>query len=229
MSEFLASQLYAQSQGAECQGSFECFWCSAPCHNTWHHTEAPPMIGIKRRTIAKRPGNPFICCGCWLWRRKRLTVRFLEGGYKDVQAPENHSWFITPELAYGIRKESHQKLYDLLLDPPPKFVLSLLTEESISNLLQSSICNNNTDIQTGTSLNYTINNVPHTYTVYELTHALKHEPEGTDPGVQSLVRILGPYKAFAPDESEEKRGRGRPIGAYLPDGRSLQKPVKKKA
>lgn len=230
MEELLASQLYAESQGAVCFGSFECYWCGAPCHTTWPHGQPPPMIGrdTKTKLFAKRPGNHFICVGCWLWQRKRITVTYLDGGFKDGQCPMEHSWLITKQDAFGLKSTSYKKLYDILLAPPLKFSLSFLTEPNLNNLLQFALVNNNAELQVGTPLAFTVNNIPHTYTVYELTHALKNGPEGTDPGVQALIRILGPHKMIELEIPDEKRGRGRPVGAYLEDARALQKPVKKK-
>ena len=217
---FTASELFAISQSTQCSGPDECHWCGAPCERKWPHDDLPPTIGgLKSRSLAKRPGNGFICNGCWAWKRPRVTVPFLGGGYKDGQCAENWSWYISGGKACALRPgdpSDRDALYERLLDPPPRFFLSLRQEGP--NLLQYAILNTpSTGFTASSQLTFTLDNKPLCYTVYELEHAIDKGPEGTEPGVQALLRIFGvpPKKdsiSFTEEEQEAptRRGRGRP-------------------
>lgn len=203
----LASELYALSQNGICSGSNECHWCGGPCSSNFPHDDPPPIIGIKARSPCKRPANSYICNGCWLFKRKRITISYLGGGYKDGQCPSFYSWWITEKGAWAITNEDKEELYECLLDPPSKFVLALLDGKS-ENYLQLAEINNHQDkILGSTPLVFTINNITHYYNVYELTEALINGPDGKEPGVGALLRLLGPYNV---NEQVEKKGRGRP-------------------
>ncbi len=215
----LASELYAISQNSSCSGPEECHWCGAPCQRNRPHDDLPPEIGRKRPVLAKRPGNQFICNGCYHWRMRRLTVNFLGGGLKDVQTPENWSWFVRGVEAHALRpgdSSDRDALYARLLDPPPQFFLAL--RDQVPVLLQHAEANRlDESFTASTPVKFTLDNRPLVYTVYELQHALEHGPAGTEPGVQALVRLFGlPPKLHAngipPSETPEepKRGRGRP-------------------
>ena len=217
----LASELFAISQGTACEGPDECHWCGAKCERRWTHDDLPPMIGgrLRSHSLAKRPGNGYVCSGCWCWRRPRVTVPFLGGGYKDGQRADMWSWYVAGSRAMALRHENsfdRDALYDRLLDPPPRFFLALRDEGP--NLLQYAVLNRLEAFTASTPITYTLDNKPLTYTIYELEHALQKGPEGTEPGVQTLIRVIGaPPKPTAMSFSEEeikeqavKRGRGRP-------------------
>jgi hypothetical protein len=201
-----ASELYALSQGGKCTGKEECYWCTAPCERKWVHDDAPPVPFTKKKTTAKRPGNLYICTGCWMYRMERITIRFLDNTFKDRQKPQSHSWWITKEDARSIGKYDYDTLYSYLLNPPLIFSLSLISDINIPNLLQLQLLNNLDKIQAETELQFTLNNIPHTYTVYELEEGLKHGSEGKMPGVQALIRHLGPHQLIL----DVKKGKGRP-------------------
>lgn len=216
-----ASELYALSSNTVCEGPDECHWCGAPCHRRWAHDDLPPAIGRpKSQSRAKRPGNGYVCNACWTWKRPRVTAMFLGGGYKDGQCAENWSWYVAGNRASALRFGNpldRDALYERLLDPPPRFFLSLRQEGP--NLLQYAILNTLDDSFTASSpVAFTLDNKPLSYSVYELEYALANGPEGTEPGVQTLLRLFGmpPKKetlTFAAGEEAEapvRRGRGRP-------------------
>ena len=211
-----AGELYALSQGEKCEGPDECHWCAAPCERKWPHDDPPPLIGFQRKSFARRPGNGFVCAGCRLWRRQRITIEFLGGGLKDIQTPENWSWLVTGGRARALRPKDpadREALYEKLLSPPGKFFLAL--RASLPVTLQLAEVNQLEDgAEAGTPLKFTLDNKPLTYTVYELEHALKNGPEGTEPGVRLLVETFGlpvrdesPGAEAPPAAAKKKRGR----------------------
>lgn len=207
----LASELYAISQGKSCSGREECYWCSAPCGRFNTHDDDVPVFAPRRaKTQAKRPGNAFVCDGCWLWRRKRITVFWLSEGFKDGLCPLDHSWWITDQEAWGIRvPKDAGELYARLLEPPLLFTLTLTDgTPGAKNHIQHAFANDLEEIKADTPLKFTLNNIPHEYTVYELGNALRtNDPAGMRPGVGALLRLFGPYEA---SDRTERRGPGRP-------------------
>ena len=206
----LASELYAISQGSRCEGRELCHWCGAKCPLIWLHDDLPMLPHYPKSKLAKQPSRHFICNGCWHWRRKYITVRSLSGlFYQDRQSPKDHSWFVTCESAHCIHyKLDAQDLYHKLLNPPLQFMLSLLTEDDMENHLQMCIVNDLTLLSSDTELSFTINNITHTYSIYQLEEALSnHETNGKDPGVRELIQILGPYQGS--ESLREKKGKGR--------------------
>lgn len=235
----LASDLYAISQSSKCEGNDECHYCSAPCKKHLPHMEPVPLPGNKRPYVAKRPGNGYICMGCWLWRRQSLTIEWMDGklkngaiqmgGFRDRQTPSNHSWYITDERAWSVMPHPHhltsqptnEALYSLLLKPKIRFCLALL-EGGSKNHLQLMIANEIAKIEADTPITYTVNGIPYHYTVYELEEALKYrETEGKEPGVAMLLHLLGPSNLFPPKVEEKKMGRP----PALEDGRVTKKTV----
>lgn len=209
-----AGALYATSQGQSCMGPEECHWCGAPCERKWPCDDTiSPIFGGSKRFFARRPGNGYICIGCKIWRRPRVTIDFIGGGFKDGQSAEKWSWFVTPEHAYALRPDElldRDALYNKLLDPPRQFSLALKIE--LPTQLQHIEVNDLPEINSGTPLKFTLDNKLLTYTTYELEYALKHGPEGTDPGVQAIIKMFGaPVRENVPEEpAPPKRGRGRP-------------------
>ena len=198
-----ATELYAASQSTCCEGKYECHWCAAPCSNAFAHDDPPP-IPFKRScpSPSRRPNNPWICKGCWLFRRKSVTVNYLDGTSLDKQCPLNHSWLITPKGAWAISKK---QLFSFLIKPDCCFALSLLKNEPL-NLLSLVQVNNHSIIQATTPLLFSLDNIQLTYTIYELVETSNREtPGGHEPGVRLLIDFLGPM----PREPEMKK-RGRP-------------------
>lgn len=208
-----ASQLYAISQGVNCEGRESCYYCGGPCTQGLLHTERRLSIGMKRTVPAKVLHSPYLCVGCWLFRRQRLTVSFLGGLYKDRQCPVNHSWWVTEKGAWGVGKADCAEVYECLLDPPKKFFLSLLDGGS-DNHIQLAVANDNQEVRADTPLNFTVNNIQHTYTTYELSEALKHGPDGKEPGVRALIKIFGNYDGVIEPKQQIvlKEGEKRPVG-----------------
>lgn len=203
-----ASELYAISQSTKCGGDDECYWCGSPCTKAMPHWETPAVAGTNTpRKFAARPGNQYMCVGCWMWRRRRVTAQFVGGGFKDGQAINLHSWWITTAGAYAIRQGDETALYDRLLAPPGRFCLALL-EGGCRNEIQLMTTNDLKSVTVETPLAFTINNVRQTYTVYELEEGLTYGTEGKMPGVRELIRILGAYTL--PEVRRQPEGRGRP-------------------
>ncbi len=201
-----ASELYALSQGTKCEGPDECHWCAAKCDRKWIHDDVPPILhGRRILPGTKRHANAYICIACYMFRRPRLTVEYLSGGYRDGQFPPNHSWWITEKGVWGIRTEDYLKLWDLILHPPLRFVLAL-KEGDFKNHLHLLAANDHKEVLADTPNVFTINGVQLTYTTYELSEAFRRGVEGKSAGVRELIRILGNPKI----EEEQKRGRGRP-------------------
>lgn len=204
----LASDVYALAFSIKNDGKDQCHWCGAKCERYWTHDDAPPIPFVRSFSTAKRPSSPYICTGCFLWRRKRTTVCFLDGDYKDGQCAENYSWLVmpVPNGAQAIISNGDKaRLYEILLHPPKQFVLAITTGPS-KNLLQLSIANDKREIRADTILEFTVNNIPNSYTVYDLEDALTNEESSPSPGVRVLLNFLGPH-ASSPSN---KRERGRP-------------------
>lgn len=211
----LASELYAISQGSKCDGFQSCHWCAAPCDRKWQHDDPPPEPFFRGpRLPAKRPASAYICSGCRLFRRPLLTANYLSGGLKDRQCPLNLSLWITPEGAWALRAEDNDALHRVLLKPPLRFALILRDGlDAPTNHLQLASANDHKAIQADTLLHFTINNIPHSYTVYELENVERNGVSGCEPGVGALARILRIEQASSlpgPTILDAKRGRGRP-------------------
>lgn len=218
-----ATTLYAKTLvvNYEPKGRYLCHWCGTPCGDSWQHDDPYPNFFSKVKSNALHVASAWVCKGCWLFRRPRITVSFLEGGFKDGQCPLKHSWWITEQNALGLEKLSCMdqfkygaKMYDLLLKPPLKFVLALV--DGMENQIHRAVCNSHEEIKADTELRYTFNNVTYSYTVYDLEKGVSNGFEGHGPGVQTLVRLFGkrePLKVEEPkkEEPEEKKGRGRPV------------------
>ncbi len=227
-----SSEIWARANNMKCEGEMECHWCGAPCKRLWRHGQPPPMPFTKRTYFAKRANANYICSGCWSFRRARVTIRCLDGSFIDGQCAENYSWLIKEDGCFyvPVTKDSNP-LYPILLDNPPlRFSLMLMEKGKAKNMLQFGVVNDLTTIQADTELAFTINNIPHTYTVYELDEALKHGPEGKSPGTQALIRFLGEYKPdywLNGNGKDEKKERGRPRKEDMIDGRITKRNVKK--
>ncbi len=203
-----ASELFAISQGSKCEGLDRCHWCKAPCEKKNYHDDAPPLPFIRSREGAKNPSGNYCCEGCRLYRRECCTIWWLNGGLKDRQSLKKLSWWMTEQGARAVRKEDHETLWELLLSPPPLFCFSLLESNKVQNHLHHCLVNNHEVILAETVLYFTLDNVKHDYSVYELKECCKYGPEGKTPGVIALWRVLGEHKL--PDEKYVEHRRGRP-------------------
>ncbi len=210
----LASELFAISQSSKCEGEDSCHWCGAPCKRLWSHNEPAKFPGVKPLECSKRPANSYVCVGCWLFRRPRVTVRFLDGSLVDGKSLKNYSLWITEEGTWGVRKEDSAFLYKLLLQPPVRYCLSLIEEKNF-NQIQVAISNDFADIKADSLLSFTINNTVYQYTTYDLEKGLQGA-SGMEPGVGALLRFLGPCQMF---KDEEKKEKGRPTKQEESDGR----------
>lgn len=202
-----ATELWAKANGEECWGDQSCHWCSAPCQPGCPHDDLPPVPFVRSRSNALRPGNPWICVGCQTFRRKRQSVRFLDGNcWRDGQCPLNHSWFLTEKEARSIRIPFDGfPLYKRLLSPPKAFVLALIDKEE--NRPHQWAVNQKDEWQAGDEIKFTLNNVVFSYTPYELELALTKRKART-PGVDILIDKFGPYPPLEkkPEEPENKLG-----------------------
>lgn len=236
----LASELYAISQGAYCEGPDECHWCGAPCKRMFSHDDVIPIPYVRNhqaRMLAKRPGNGFVCVGCWLWRGGKKTIRFLDNTYKDGGKPPKFSWYATEQGAWAVRTQNEPALWQKLLEPPLRFMLSFLIGEPIAsgelqcpngvpNHLQLCVANDHAEIKADTPLSYTVNNVLHTYTVYELGEAIRRGLEGKSGGVRALFTLLGPPPVgLLGDDDPQKVRMGRYPIVSENDGKMVKKVV----
>ena len=221
----LASDVFIQSQGGSNEGMFECYWCSAPCGGLFRHNDPPPVMGRRNNYLSRRPSSPYVCKGCWTWRWPRVTVNFLRqenGDYKDGQTRANWSWWLDHTGAWAVGPNDCAALYARLLKPPVRFVLMLLDSPDAVNHIQLAVANDNAIVKADTPLFFTIDNKPLSYTIYELEAALRGGVSGREPGVQALVRLLGPH-TLPPLPEDPKRGKevGRP--KPLPDAKDTVK------
>lgn len=201
-----ASELYAYSQGSLCSGTEVCHWCCSPCDRKYMHDDPPPIPFTRSKSTARKGDSLFVCQGCYLWRLKRITIRFHTGRFQDRQEPCNHSWLITDGDSIVLDPLERSSIYPLILTPPLRFSLSLLSNPKVFNLLQLQKLNDFQEIKADTLLHYTLDNTPLTYTIYELEEGLRHGANGKMPGVRALIEHLGSYTL-----PEEKRERGRPV------------------
>ncbi len=208
-----ASQLYAITQNTVCEGDQECHWCFGPCTREIIHDDSPPVPFLKSHSGAKRPGNPWMCRGCSLWRRRRSTCFYLSGGLKDGQIGPNHSWWLTPEGIWSITSpEDKAILWRILLNPPRQFVLAL-TDGKVPNHLHFAILNSHVEVIASTPLAFSLNNIALTFSPYELEQAVLIGADGKEPGTRLLMDWLGkpPEGLIAePPPKEQTRERGRP-------------------
>lgn len=232
--------LYAKSQNHHCEGYHECFWCSSP--TTTFLTLPPefrPAPFVRKAEYSLRPGSKFICIGCWLFRRNRVTIPFLSGGFIDSRCPVNYSWWISGQEASAIRdgnKEDYEALYDRLLNPPRQFLLSIVTDTlgiPKQNRLQYAVVNDvQGEIDGETVFHFTIDHLKLTYTTYELEQALKNlHPEGVSPGVRALLDLLGAYKPKSKIEMmtatvEKPQPKGRPKNEDKKNEKSFNRVVR---
>ncbi len=224
------SDLFALASDTRNAGEEMCHYCGSACGRLLTHDDPPPVPFVRTKSVAKYPRNPFICNGCWVWKRKRVTVTFLGSGkYQDNQTAADHSWWLTPAEAKAIHPASHPALYPLLLSPPPQFAMALRTDPTIPTYLQCVEANDNEEVLADTPLRYTVNNVVHTFTVYELEHALRHGLNGKAAGVRELVKLLGdPPADLLPEEDPQKRHEGRNARPGGDAKNLVKKPVTKK-
>jgi len=162
-----------------------------------------------------------------------MTIHFLPIGDKapaffDSKSPEMFSWWISDDGAWAINESCFHTLYEYLLKPPNRFVLSLVEEKQV-NHLQLATINDISVIKADTPLNFTINNIPHQYTIYELQRAIRPSKDqqdkdnlaGKSPGVQALLRFLGE----PPMREEEKAKVGRPEKSTVASEKDVKKVI----
>lgn len=145
-----------------------------------------------------------MCLGCKLFRRKKTTVMHLDGSWTDKKGMQDFSLWLTETGCWGVKAGQGEHLWPLLLNPPLRFCLGLL-DGVHQNQPQLMAVNDLVEgIKSTDPLLFTVNGVKMTWTVYELEQALAAgNTDGTEPGIQTLVRLLG----WPPTK---ERGRGRP-------------------
>lgn len=201
-----ASDLFAISQGSVNNGSYRCHWCGSKCDDTWRHDDPPPIPFQKNKNKARYPAEHWICLGCWLWRRSRVTVTFLDGSYKDSQPATHHSWWITDDSAKAINSSTKHFLHSSLLKPPNRFILSLV-DEGVQNQIHLSVTNDVAIIEANTPLFFTYNNILCEYTVYDLDTALRDKEASRTPGVRILLSYFSSWEV---PQLDKRRPIGKP-------------------
>lgn len=211
-----ASEMFALQAGLKCEGPETCHWCGAPCKARWPHGEPPPLPYRKTpATHALYPSAPWICAGCWAYRRTRVTVPHISSGFRDKQCFMEWSWILTPQACHGIRLDhdlDRKRLLELLQKPPLQFALALLSGLGINHIQQAKV-NWHAEVRSDTVLAYTLDGSPHTFSVYELTEGAKSGFDGKSGGTAVLARLLHAEPQSDPisfPPAPDKRGRGRP-------------------
>lgn len=157
-----------------------------------------------------------------MWRRGSVTVVSLTGERWDRRKMRDYSWWVTEVDALAVcSREDYARLWVCLLSPPRRFFLSLLDGPREQNHLQLALANDYVEgIKADSPLRYTINGVPHTYTVSDLKDLIAGK-EVTTPGLAALIRKLGrPPMQPTPEDKE----RGRPSGTP-PNGKITKETV----
>lgn len=212
-----ASQVYALSQGRKCEGGDQCHYCGSPCGKL--HTHNEPIAPALGRPVGPgtraRPGSPFVCDGCWLWRGGKITAPFLSGGYKDGAKRGGFDWLFTPGNAWAIGPFCNLKLYSTLTKPPLKFALMLSSSKCGGTSLQCCPANDNRAVAADTPLKFSLDDVAFTYTIYDLEQAAAGNGKGYDPGTRALLDYLGPIpremvQVAVTPVREQQQGAGRP-------------------
>lgn len=211
-----ASSIYAMAYGVHKTGPDRCYYCGASCPREVAHGEPSPHLlrwAGRRPVTALCPGNAYCCGGCQAWRRPRASFAVLGGGVKDNTQAKRHAWYATPSAAWVVGEKSSRALYERLLTPPCRFFLALLEggDAAPDNLLQLAEGNDNPIVKADTPLHFTVNNIRHTYTVYELQQAVRGDA-GREPGVRALVRLLGPVPTDMPEVREPETPPPTPPG-----------------
>ena len=205
------SQLYAFTHNYVCEGSFHCHWCGMPCGNLWRHDDPPLIIGVRSKSGAKYPNEPYLCWGCWLYRFKRTTVTHLSSGqFTDGQTPPKHSWWITEAGCWSIRPPDYPVLLEKVRNPPLRFTLALIDPHNGPNWLHYWILNDHAKITPMTTHQFTFNNVRHVYSIAELEDCLAGKAEGKEAGSRLLADLLRPPAVLSLSDRTDKRDRGRP-------------------
>jgi hypothetical protein len=221
-----AIQLYALVHNAKLEGPDRCHWCGSPCQRLFQH-DGPPMFPfVKVDNLVRCPASGWVCNACWHFRKRSVTVQYLSGGRLDRQEHCWNSLVITNLGVQGVRfPEDGASLFAFLRKPPLLFSLALLTEPNpplerrkpggaARNHLQLMKANDLVEIKGTTPLEFTLDSVPHSYTIYELEEAAGNGMlEGKEPGVQMLLKLLGPAGRI------EKRRATRPALEDLHDKR----------
>lgn len=217
----LASTLFAQLNSKKQKGYERCHWCGGACDRSWQHDDSPPIPFVKNKNGAHCPSEPWICVGCMMWRKPRTTIRYHDGTQRDSQCPMNFSWFLTAHDAFALRPNELTKIYPVLLAPPRVFTLSLIT--NTPNRIHCMVVNEFAEVTQGSRLTFTLDNMPFEWSPYELEHALRNGAEGKEPGVRTLIGLLGPFElpALPPAEVKPQGGRPQPLA----DGKILKKVI----
>lgn len=222
-----ASELYALSQGRKCTGPLECHYCAGPCDRSIV-SDAPPPVQFAKKTSALRPANGYMCVGCYLFHRRSVSVRYLDGTLRDRQIVNRTSFLLTRKHAWALRPGTTNdaaRLYALLTDPGEEFSLGIVTDGAESPLHLTPV-NDPADLTPESLLRYCLNGKIMEYTSYELSAALRDgDGNGKMPGVQALLRLFGMPPRPQVNDEEERRGRGRP--PKMEDGRVLKEKMRK--
>jgi hypothetical protein len=155
-----------------------------------------------------------------------LTITGLDGGFVDGKHPPQYSWFLTNEGAWFV-KPGDSNLYEKLLRPPCRFALMLLDGQTV-NHLHLATANDIAEIAPETPLSFSVNGIPHKYTIHELSRGICYGGDGREPGVQALLRLLGPASPELVKkwkEPPQREGSGRQ--PEPPAATALKKPVVK--
>lgn len=209
-----ASDLFCLSQGTKNGGSEKCHWCNSACIKLYRHDDPGPRAFVKqpeRLWQVKCPTSLWMCLGCWMWKRRSVTVNFLDGRLADRQRAEDYGWLITAENAWAIRKQDSENLLKLLRSQIPLcFSLSLIEKDK--NKLQCMTVNDHQKITGETRLSFTLDGKEHHWTPFELEDAIAHGSNGKEAGTRFLAGLVPEEKPSLALGKEEGNGTGgRPL------------------
>lgn len=210
------SDILAVSQAIPNEGEDRCHWCGSACKRQWLHDDVAPLPFFRSRSTAKNPSGAYICNGCWIYRRKRVSVSFLGGDYEDRKTLSEFSWILTRQGIWVLKPQDRHLLYKTLLNPPKVFCLSLLSAPKTENMLQLSVSSCQEEIRGDTPLSFTVDNSRFVYTVYDLEVCLKGHSSGVTPGARELVRLFGECPeavGISKEETKKKPGVSIPLDA----------------
>lgn len=166
--------LLARAKGTNCVGPHSCFYCGAPCDDSY------PVVAHVRDTFTARstvrcPGSTAICQGCVFCWAQDADLIFVDGTTRSQQKVVLYSWVITSQFVRAATKAHINQLRELCLAPPTPPYAIVLSDSGQKHLLYQGVVNNNTNY-----LCVTIEGEPITYQ----PHAL-----------QARLNLIGPLVA----------------------------------
>lgn len=118
-----APQLLALAEGESLRlGENHCFYCGAPCDDSFTTNEYLAATSFNDWNIVASPQSKFVCCGCTLALREQMKWP----GKEKPQRFRNYSWLLTEARAKHFTKGDQAEIAAVLLTPPePPWAMAL--------------------------------------------------------------------------------------------------------